>query len=210
VVSGNVSLYNETANSPIQPTPTIGWVGVIDDIQATTRIAWSDGDTILLLGNATPVLGGSEYLERVHGVIGGALPTVHLEAEKNLNLLLIELATSGLLSGAHDISLGGLAVSLAELAVSSRLGATIFAPVAGRTDETWFGEASGMVIASVPATNVDAVRQMANGHDTSVQEIGKVGTSKLHLGDLVSIPVSDLHTAFESGFPRELASAVVS
>jgi phosphoribosylformylglycinamidine synthase len=210
VVSGNVSLYNETANSPIQPTPTIGCVGVIDDIQSTTRIAWNDGDTILLLGNATPVLGGSEYLERVHGVIGGALPAVDLEAEKNLHSLLTELATSGLLNGAHDISLGGLAVSLAEFAVASRLGATIFAPVAGRTDETWFGEASGMVIASVAAANVDSVRRVANGHGISIQEIGKVGTSSLHLGDLTSIPVSDLHTAFESGFPRELASAVVS
>ncbi|MEJ7837942.1 MAG: phosphoribosylformylglycinamidine synthase subunit PurL, partial [Thermomicrobiales bacterium] len=83
VVSGNVSLYNETAGQPVQPTPIIGCVGVVDDIAQVTSATWSKGDSIVLLGSAERTLGGSEYLERLHGLIAGQLPTIDCERERS-------------------------------------------------------------------------------------------------------------------------------
>jgi phosphoribosylformylglycinamidine synthase len=210
VVSGNVSLYNETANSPIQPTPMIGCVGVVEDIEHVTPATWADGDAILLLGAATPTLGGSEYLERFHDTIGGELPAVDFAAERRLLDALVELAGSGLTSGAHDVSLGGLAVTLAELAITSGYGAQIESDVEGRVDRHWFGESAGRVVVSTSPDAVPAVAEVASRHGVTATRIGGVSGTTLQLGDAPAIPVEDLRSAFESGFSRASSIVVAS
>jgi phosphoribosylformylglycinamidine synthase II len=210
VVSGNVSLYNETANSPVQPTPMIGCVGVVDDIQHVSAATWAEGDTVLLLGSGSPVLGGSEYLERFHDRIAGALPELDLESEKALHASLVDIARSGASSGAHDISLGGLAVSLAELAIASGVGASVNVAAGERLDSDWFGESAGRVIVSASASRVNEIEQIASRHGVNVAGIGTVGGTGLVLGDAPAIPVSDLHAAFDSGFNSASTTVVVS
>jgi phosphoribosylformylglycinamidine synthase len=210
VVSGNVSLYNETANSPIQPTPMIGCVGVIENIDHVTAATWVEGDAILMLGDSSPQLGGSEYLERFHDTIGGQLPAVDFENERRLLDALIELAASGLSSGAHDVSLGGLAVTVAELAIASGIGATIESNVNGRVDRHWFGESAGCVIVSASPGAVRPVSDLASRHGVAVARIGTVDGSTLQLGNAPAIPVEDLRAAFESGFARATSIVVAS
>jgi phosphoribosylformylglycinamidine synthase len=210
VVSGNVSLYNETAGSPIQPTPMIGCVGVVDHIDRVTAATWNEGDVILVLGASENSLGGSEYLQRVHGVVGGPLPVLDLEAERNLNSLMVDLASSGLITGAHDANLGGLAVTLAELAISSGIGAVIEKYVDGRLDLLWFGESAGRVIASALPTNVDSIEQLARKHGVMVDRIGRATGNTLQLNDSAAVRVEELQSAFDSGFTRATSSVVMS
>ena len=210
VVSGNVSLYNETAAAPIQPTPMIGCVGVLEDVTANTRISWKDGDVVLMLGSGSVSLGGSEYLELVHGQVAGPLPHLDLPAEKNLHHLLVELASASVLSGAHDTGLGGLAVALAELAIATGTGATINLQESDRLDTLWFGERSGTVIASVPQVALDQVQHMAKTAGVACTVIGTVGGDTLDLGGVASVPVSSLVNAFATGFQQAPASVPAS
>ncbi len=150
VVSGNVSLYNETAASPILPTPTVGVVGVLDNVSNHATISWREGDEILLLGGGVPTLGGSEYLSWVHGLVIGSPPALDLDAEKRLLGLVQGLIADGITRCAHDVSLGGVAVALAKMAIQSRIGFLIdskFSQIeSGRLDEHWFGESATRII----------------------------------------------------------------
>ena len=121
VTGGNVSLYNESPIGPVYPTPVIGMVGVVDSIRHVTGAAFTTaGDSIVLLGNPTDELGGSEYLARVHGIVAGAPPRCDLAAERKLIDALLEAIQSGLVRSAHDCSDGGLAVALAECCLVNR------------------------------------------------------------------------------------------
>jgi phosphoribosylformylglycinamidine synthase len=114
IVSGNVSLYNETEGKPIQPTPMVGCVGVIDQVTDAVGIQWHEGDDIYLLGESAPGLGGSEYLEVIHGMVAGTPAVIDFEAENRLQQFMRALIAAGSVSGIHDVSDGGLAVALAE------------------------------------------------------------------------------------------------
>ncbi len=141
IVSGNVSLYNETARQPIFPTPMVGCVGVLGDIGARMAMRWHDGDEVLLVGSGQPSLGGSEYLAYVHGTVAGMPPTLDLDAEKRLIDFLQALGSRVQGAAAHDLSAGGLAVAITEMALTSDIGVTIdTAPDAERADLGWFGE----------------------------------------------------------------------
>src|SRR5688500_6083121 len=117
VTGGNVSLYNENPRGAIFPTPTVGMVGVIDDVDQITVAGFQEeGDALLLLGRNTEELGGSEYLKVVHGIVAGDAPRLDLQAERTLQRGLLEAIRSGLVRSAHDCAEGGLAVALAECA----------------------------------------------------------------------------------------------
>src|SRR5690606_16041969 len=121
VTGGNVSLYNENPQGAVYPTPTIGMVGVRDHASPATSTRFQQaGDDIVLLGENTDEIGGSEYLAWVHGVVAGAPPQVNLEGEKQLIDALLEGIRSGKVRSAHDCSEGGLAVALAECCVADR------------------------------------------------------------------------------------------
>lgn len=153
VVSGNVSLYNETAGRPIYPTPVIGMLGILDDVSKRLTAAFQrPGCEVYLLGaevsQPAHTLGGSEYLEAIHGRVAG-MPRVDLDAELRLQKLVLRAHAEGLLASAHDCSDGGLAVTLAESAILGDCAFEGSAAVEGRLDATLFGEAQGRIIVSL-------------------------------------------------------------
>ncbi|MBA2247300.1 MAG: phosphoribosylformylglycinamidine synthase II, partial [Chloroflexia bacterium] len=201
IVSGNVSLYNESNGVPIQPTPMIGCAGVLDDVMAATAIQWNEGDFVVLLGGGVPSLGGSDYLEIMHGQVAGSLPALDLERERNVQELIRHLGGRGEFSGVHDVSNGGLAIALAELAMASGLGATIdVQPGGGRLDVGWFGESASRVVVAVPPTRLAAVEASAGDKGIDAVMLGRVGGDRLILGDAAPVPVEALVTASGQAF----------
>jgi phosphoribosylformylglycinamidine synthase II len=178
IVSGNVSLYNETDGRAIHPTPVVGCVGLVPDVRAAPS-AWREGD-VILLASASPVsLAGSEYQAR-YGEVGGTLPQLELTAEAALVEFLWRAAPS--CSLLHDASDGGLAVALAEAAIWSGLGADVEVPEDARA---WFGEGGGQGVLACAPEQVDRLGGVP------LRELGVVG------GDsLLGIPVTDLAEAF--------------
>jgi len=178
VTGGNVSLYNENPQGAVYPTPTIGMVGVLDDAAHATGMRFQHpGDAIILLGDNTDELGGSEYLAWVHGVVAGAPPACDLEGEKRLIAALLEAIRAGHVYSAHDCSEGGLAVALAESCMADRadtLGANIdlsaWAKLPPRA--LLFGEAQGRVVVSTSTPN--AVLAIAAQHGVPARVIGRV------------------------------------
>ena len=181
VTGGNVSLYNENPRGAVYPTPVIGMVGLIDDIERITRAHFSDeGDTIVLLGAPTAELGGSEYLARVHDVVAGSPPHCDLEAERDLVEAILAAIGAGMVRSAHDCSDGGLAVALAECCIMDRnhpTGASVdlsnFADLPTRA--LLFGEAQGRIVVSTP--DPAALREIALRHGVASTVIGTVGSA---------------------------------
>jgi phosphoribosylformylglycinamidine synthase len=178
VTGGNVSLYNESPASAVYPTPVIGMLGVIESVAHVTKSKFQrTGDAIILLGEPTPELGGSEYLARIHGVVAGEPPACDLDAERVLIDAIVEAISGGAVESAHDCSDGGLAVALAECCVmdrGSQFGATVDL---SRWQELplralLFGEAQGRIVVS---TNMpDTVLSIAARHGVPATKIGKV------------------------------------
>ncbi len=179
VTGGNVSFYNESPAGAVYPTPTIGMVGLLEDVsQATTAVFRTPGDAILLLGENTDELGASEYLRWVHGVVGGRPPACDVAAERRLVDTLLEAIADATIASAHDCSDGGLAVAIAECCVMDEdapFGATVdLSPWAGLTLRALlFGEAQGRIVVSSP--DPAAVLGIAARHGVPATRIGTVG-----------------------------------
>src|SRR5690606_5825281 len=175
VTGGNVSLYNESPSGAIHPTPVVGMIGVLDDIDQHLTVPFKDtGDAVVLLGRNTDELGGSEYLKVVHGIVAGDAPAVDLEAERRLQELMLDLNARGLLRSAHDCSEGGLAVCLAECAMT---GATHFGISVELNDDLdaaalLFGEAQGRIVVSCAAASAPEVIEAAAGANVAAAVIG--------------------------------------
>ncbi len=161
VVSGNVSLYNETQGRAILPTPTIGGVGLIEDFSKSATLAFkAEDDIILLLGESKGWLGQSLYLREICGEERGAPPPVDLAAERRTGDLVRGLIGDGIATAIHDVSDGGLLVALAEMAIASGMGAELeAAPFAAHA--FWFGEDQGRYVLSVDADDADDVMARA-------------------------------------------------
>ena len=184
VVSGNVSFYNETNGLSIYPTPVIGMVGLIEDAdQAMTPGFKAERDTVLLLGETGEDLGGTEYLRTVHCREQGTPPMLNLEREVAVQSLVRTAIVQRLLRSAHDCSEGGLAVALAESALSSPdrpLGAQIIVDQQGlRRDSLLFGESQSRVVVSVTAENRETVQRMAQEAGVPCMVLGSVGGDRL-------------------------------
>jgi phosphoribosylformylglycinamidine synthase len=202
VVSGNVSLYNESGGRPIYPTPVIGMLGIIDDVTAALRAGFSvPGAAVVLLGapveQAAATLAGSEYLESVHGLVAG-LPAIDLAAESRLQKLILGLHADGILLSAHDCSEGGLAVALVEACLPNGTGFTGEVAIDGRLDAALFGEAQGRVIVSLHEGDVPRVRETAARAGVAAVTLGHVvGDATFTLGP-VKVRVDDLRQAYET------------
>ena len=181
VTGGNVSFYNETSSTPIYPTPVIGMVGVIEDTENLTRpIFRESGDTILLLGDNTEELGGSEYLYVTEGLVAGEPPAVNLLAERQLQHCVLAMINKGILQSAHDLSEGGLACALAESAIGNEtnpLGVDIV--LQDRLDPIplFFGEAQGRIMVSCKPHSSNQVLQIAKDHGVPCHHIGQVASA---------------------------------
>jgi phosphoribosylformylglycinamidine synthase len=214
VTGGNVSFYNESPAGAVYPTPTIGMVGLLDDVQrATTAVFRTTGDAIVLLGENTGELGASEYLRWIHGVVAGRPPACDLQAEARLIEALLEAMADGTISSAHDCSDGGLAVALAECCLmdedairGARVDLSRWSALPVRT--LLFGEAQGRVIVSTP--DPAAVLAIAARHNVPAAEIGTVGEA----GDPLRItigaqqyesPVSRFASAYHGAIPAMMS-----
>jgi len=214
VVSGNVSLYNETEGVAIFPTPTVAMVGLIED---TTKIVTSwfqdPGDMVILLGGAIEEdIGGSEYLKIQHGLIDGKPPSIDLDKEKKLAEMLIACASQSILKSAHDISEGGFAVALAECCFSpdGTRGVVVKAPDINenslRGDLFLFSETQSRVIASISETNWERIKKMANNYGVPALRAGVViDNDRFCVEDLIDMKISAVHDAWSMGFQRSLS-----
>ena len=181
VTGGNVSFYNETDGVAIYPTPGIGMVGVVEDVDHITPQAFqAEGDAVILLGHNTDEIGGSEFLYALHDLVAGAPPQVDLMAERRLQHAVLAMIVAGKIHSAHDCSDGGLACTLAESCLGDGVGGfgvevkldDPLPPVA-----VLFGEAQGRVVVSCSQEDADAVLELAREHGVPAQHIGTVGAA---------------------------------
>jgi phosphoribosylformylglycinamidine synthase len=206
VVSGNVSLYNETNGRAILPTPTIGGVGLLDDFSKSMTLAFkAEGEAILLIGETHGWLGQSLYLRDVCGREEGAPPPVDLTAERRHGDFVRQLISDGLVSAVHDISDGGLLVALAEMAIASGIGAVLEAPSQLAAHAFWFGEDQARYI--VTAKSVEIVAQRAKAAGVPLARLGATGGAVLALDGERPLPVEELKTRFEAWLPAYMAGA---
>ena len=191
VTGGNVSFYNETLESAVYPTPTIGMVGLIDDVDNTCEMSLcNEDDFIVLLGSHNVSLGGSSYLSEIHSKIAGSLFHFNPDDEKNVQNACLDLINSKIISSAHDLSDGGLAVSLAEMVVCSEnnLGANIFYESKISDVELLFGECAGTILVSLNQSKLIDLELIAKKYNVHCQTIGTVTSdSKLKINDLIDL-----------------------
>ncbi|MGE5390148.1 MAG: phosphoribosylformylglycinamidine synthase subunit PurL [Deltaproteobacteria bacterium] len=203
VVSGNVSLYNETAAGAIYPTPVVGMVGLLENLeQRCTMDFKAEGDIIILLGSLSEELGGSEYLYLCKGVEGGAVPQPDLAQEKQLIDLLQESIKQGLALSAHDIADGGLAVCLAESAIQGKIGFTVDLPVNGQQlTGLLFSEAPGRAVISVKPANLAKAQELAANYNIAVTVLGEAGGRDLMYNSngkpVAAVPLAEASKAWE-------------
>jgi phosphoribosylformylglycinamidine synthase II len=208
VVSGNVSLYNESSGRAIPPTPAIGGVGVLEDVTRSATIAIKrPGDAILLVGETQGWLGQSLYLREICGRAEGAPPPVDLSAEKRNGDFLRGLVVNRALTAVHDISDGGLAVALAEMALTGGIGATITLPASLAAHAALFGEDQARYIVTAAPEKAEAIRIEARSAGVACEIIGVTGGAALILGIEPAILLPELERAHETWLPAYMASA---
>jgi phosphoribosylformylglycinamidine synthase len=206
IVSGNVSLYNETNGQAILPTPTIGGVGVVDDFTKSMTLAFkAEAEAILVIGETTGWLGQSIYLRDICGRDDGAPPPVDLGAERRHGDFVRDLIRNGLVTAAHDIADGGLLVALAEMAMASGIGAVLDGPGPVPAHAFWFGEDQARYV--VTASDADAVALRARQAGVPITRLGATGGDILAFGDERPLRVSDLKHRFEGWLPAYMAGS---
>jgi phosphoribosylformylglycinamidine synthase len=201
VISGNVSLYNETRGVAIFPTPVVGMVGLIKNVKHHCTSAFKNsGDIVFLLGNPgdDAGLGSSEYLEMVHSKVEGS-QQIDLEMEKQVQDCVIKAIERGLLNSAHDCSDGGLAVALAESCIQGGIGFSGNLNAKGRLDTALFGESQSRIIVSVSPGAARRLESLAFRFNVPVTRLGIVGGRQFSLKGHIDLPVSELHQAWWNG-----------
>jgi len=205
VVSGNVSLYNETNGTGILPTPTIGGVGLIQDVSNTVGMAFVEkGDSLILIGETIGHLGCSQYLADILDRRDGPAPTVNLELERKHGDFVRAEILSGNITACHDLSDGGLAVAVAEMAMASGLGADIMDISQNVPLHGWlFGEDQARYL--VTTKNVEAFLNAAKAAGVEAIKIGQVTAKDLNIENAGTISVTKLKAAFEGWMPEFMA-----
>jgi phosphoribosylformylglycinamidine synthase len=204
VVSGNVSLYNETSGSAILPTPVIGGVGLIADAHLAVDLALKrDGDALILIGDTAGHLGASLYLHEIEGREAGPPPPVDLVAERaNGDFVRGEIA-GGRVAACHDLSDGGLLIALAEMAMAGDRGAVLDAPAGLPLNAWWFGEDQARYL--IEAVDAEEMLRAALAAGVPARRIGTVGGAALTLPGAGAISIVELKTAHEAWLPGYMA-----
>jgi len=206
VISGNVSFYNETGTSAILPTPVVGMAGVLDDPSHACRQGFiAPGDSIVLLGDPTDELGGSVYVCMVTGRTAGHTPVLDLERERLVQEVCLDGISKGIIRSAHDVSEGGLAVTLAESCIAGGIGARVSLPEGIRMDALLFGEAPSRIVVTVAPDRLSALLEAARNAGVTAMLLGTVGGSGLTLEvggrPMVQVSVADLADAWQGSLP---------
>lgn len=192
VTGGNVSFYNESPDYTVYPTPTIGMVGLIEDVNyVMTSYFKNDGDTIAVIGkpdtDQNDGIGGSEYLKLIYNHVKGDAPDIDLKSEKNLIESIIELIRTGSISSAHDISDGGIAVAIAESCLINRtknIGCNVNISYRGRGDFSLFNESQSRILISFKPENAENIRNLCQKHEIGYLEIGSTGGDFIRINDI--------------------------
>jgi phosphoribosylformylglycinamidine synthase len=209
VISGNVSLYNETGDTPIYPTPVIGMLGILDDVTQHGTMAPAPGDALFLLGSSieqrVETLSASEYLRLEHGKIGGRLE-IDLQLEGRVQRAALAAIRQDIATAAHDCSDGGLAVTLAEMCLAADAGLDAADAVVGnRLDAALFGEAQSRIVLAIKPERRHDLVGIVSSMNVPLEYIGAVTTDgRFRLGP-IDVPLADLRDAYENGLERALA-----
>jgi phosphoribosylformylglycinamidine synthase subunit PurL len=207
VTGGNVSFYNQTGDVAILPTPVVGVLGVIDDVARRTPMALGpEGESILLVGETRDELGGSEWAHVVHGHLGGLPPAVDLKRERQLAEILVAGSRDGMLTAAHDVSEGGLAITLVEMALRGARGARVVLPDDVEPFVALFSESAGRAVVVVPRSEELRFSDMCVARHVPVARIGVVDgvgdLAELGVQGQFSVPLAQLRAASESTLPE--------
>ncbi|TVQ67485.1 MAG: phosphoribosylformylglycinamidine synthase subunit PurL [Balneolaceae bacterium] len=201
VTGGNVSLYNENPKGAIFPTPVIGMLGIVEDVEKHTMTPGfkEEGDVIYYLGADRKGLGGSEYLKAIHGLTTGDAPDINLDFEVKLQDFLLSMIKSQMITAAHDLSDGGLAVTLAEMAIFSGLGAALSVKglEAATYHETLYSEAQSGVVVTASLQKSKAFEELLNKSSIPYQTIGVAGGNELLIDSEIHLKVEDLKNSYE-------------
>jgi phosphoribosylformylglycinamidine synthase subunit PurL len=208
VTGGNVSLYNENPEGAIFPTPTIGMLGIVEDVEKHTMTPGfkNDGDIVFYLGAERKGLGGSEYLKEVHGLTTGDAPDIDLDFEVKLQELVLGLIQSQTVNAAHDLSDGGLAATLAEMAIHSGRGADLSVKALGENlTEVLFSEAQSGIVVTVAADQLAGFERTVSDSGVPSQKLGVVAGTSLTIDTDVNLNVDQLEEVYESVIPSAMA-----
>ncbi|WP_373478399.1 phosphoribosylformylglycinamidine synthase subunit PurL [Geminocystis sp.] len=212
VTGGNVSLYNETIDSegnpqPIYPTPVIGMVGLIPDIDKICGQGWqNEGDLIYILGKFTPKLGASEYLETIHNTVAGKPPELDYELEKQVQNACRDGIRQSLVKSAHDVTEGGISVALAESSISGKLGCEVILPeINARLDNVLFGELASLIIVSIHPENQSKWETLLTEKlGNNWQQIGEVKSTVLNINNLINLDIKTITDTWENAIENRL------
>ena len=202
VISGNVSLYNETNGEAIPPTPAIGGVGILEDVGKAVRISGAEaGEELLAIGVTRGWLGQSLYLRELFDLEEGAPPPVDLDAERKTGELIRKLIDEGLITACHDVSDGGLLVAAADMALAAGRGVNLQTPVKARQAAFWFGEDQGRYLVAAAPAAADTLLLKAAMAGIQASKIGRFGGPDILLDDKDALSLLDLSDIFESALP---------
>ncbi len=214
VISGNVSLYNESKGEAIYPTPVVGMLGIVEDISRHCTMSFKkEGDLVFLLGESSPLtsrsqlssyngIGASEYLELIHGLVRGK-PGIDLDMEKRVQRCCLEAIKRGFIKSAHDCSEGGLLVAIAESCICGDIG---FKgenwKVKGRLDSAFFGEHQSRVIVSMSGDSAAKLSKVARKWQVPLTLLGRVGGKRLVVEGYIDLPLAKVEKAWRDGLKQ--------
>jgi phosphoribosylformylglycinamidine synthase len=204
VTGGNVSFHNESKNKAIFPTPTIGMLGVIDDVNKVMSSNYKNkGDLIYMLGTNRNEIGGSEYLKIIHNQITGDAPYISVEEEKKLIETLLELTDKQIINAAHDIAEGGLVITLAEMAIQSKhLGNYI--KLKDKSAGTFFGESQSRVVVTIKPENEINLLNICKENEVNIEKIGSVIENRFIIESVIKLDVTKIADIYENTIQKIL------
>ncbi|TVR17850.1 MAG: phosphoribosylformylglycinamidine synthase subunit PurL [Balneolaceae bacterium] len=207
VTGGNVSLYNENPKGAIFPTPVIGMLGIVEDVEKHTMTPGfkNEGDTVFYVGADRKGLGGTEYLKAIHGLTIGDAPDIDLDLEVKLQEILLELIKSGMVNAAHDCSDGGLVATLCEMAIFSGIGANLsLDDLNGTVYEKLYSEAQSGVVVTVAPANLPTFEKKLAESQLSYTKIGKTGGTALSIDSYLNLSIEELSMPYEAAIPEAM------
>lgn len=204
VISGNVSLYNEGGGTAIMPTPVIGMVGLVEDVERTCTITVTPGQILTLLGEVQPLPGGSQYWSLLGHSSPSPAPIVDLDLEARLCRLLPAAIAAGVVEAAHDVSEGGVAVTVAEMALAGGVGVVISTPAGTRPDYWLFSESPGAVVVALQEENLPRLQALAREVDVPISTLGTVGGGEYIVQDLLQLPLELAAAAWAGSLAKVL------
>jgi phosphoribosylformylglycinamidine synthase len=206
VTGGNVSFYNESNNYTVYPTPVIGMLGLIEDVQYITSSYFKDeGDLIYLIGETKNEIGGSEFLKTIFNQVEGEIPEIDLKIEKKTIEILLRAIRSGFIKSAHDLSDGGLAVALAECCVMNRkkkIGAKVNLNIKFRSDFYLFSESQSRFIVTISPEKQVEFEKLFDETPIKLEKIGIVGGKNLVIKNLIDLSLDEIEDAYYNSFRR--------